>query len=90
MIQRAASEETRGRALASAEGAKTAAFGIGVLTAGLVVGQIGPHVTYALVGVGVLLSAVPLARLVMLRAAEARGDAAGRGVGAMSPVGAAA
>ncbi|HEV7753090.1 MAG TPA: MFS transporter [Baekduia sp.] len=90
MIQRAASEETRGRALASAEGAKTAAFGVGVVTAGLVVGQIGPHLTYAMVGLGVLVSAVPLARLVMLRAAEARGEVAGRAVAAMSPVAAAA
>ncbi|MCW3004839.1 MAG: transporter [Conexibacter sp.] len=76
MIQRAASEETRGRAMASADAAKTAAFGIGVLTAGSVVGAIGPQVTYAFVGVGVLLSALPLARLVILRAAESRAPVA--------------
>jgi MFS family permease len=75
MIQRAASEETRGRALAAAEGAKTAAFGVGVVTAGAVVGTIGPHLTYAFVGAGVLLSALPLARLVTLRAAERAGGA---------------
>jgi hypothetical protein len=56
--------------LASAEGAKTAAFGAGVLAAGLVVGAIGPQITYALVGVGVIASALPLARLVQLRRAE--------------------
>jgi MFS family permease len=71
MIQRAASEETRGRALASAEAAKTAAFGLGVAAAGVVVGHVGPQVTYAFVGLGVLASAVPLARLVRLRRAEA-------------------
>jgi MFS family permease len=70
IIQRAATEETRGRALAAAEAAKTAAFGIGVVTAGVVVGVVGPHVTYAFVGAGVLLSTLPLARLVALRAAE--------------------
>jgi MFS family permease len=68
MIQRAAGDGTRGRALAAAEGAKTAAFGVGVLLAGLVVGHVGPQPTYALVGVGVLVSAIPLARLVVLRA----------------------
>jgi MFS family permease len=67
MIQRAATEGTRGRALAAAEGAKTAAFGVGVLAAGAVVSHLGPQPTYALVGVGVLLSALPLARLVTLR-----------------------
>jgi MFS family permease len=72
MIQRAASDGTRGRAVASADAAKTAAFGVGVLSAGMVVGTIGPQATYAFVGVGVLLSVLPLARLVMLRAAEAR------------------
>jgi MFS family permease len=70
MIQRAASEATRGRALAAAEAAKTAAFGIGVLAAGGVVGALGPQATYALVGVGVLASAAPVARLVALRAGE--------------------
>src|SRR4051794_2623377 len=70
MIQRAATEQTRGRALAAAEGAKTAAFGLGVLAAGAVVGRIGPQATYALVGAGVLLSAAPLARLVAVRAGE--------------------
>jgi MFS family permease len=78
MIQRAASEATRGRALAAAEGAKTAAFGLGVLAAGLVVGRIGPQATYALVGTGVLASALPLARLVVLRGAGT-GTGAGRG-----------
>jgi MFS family permease len=63
MIQRAASDATRGRALAAAEGAKTAAFGIGVLLAGTVVTQLGPQATYALVGVGVLASSLPVARL---------------------------
>jgi MFS family permease len=72
MIQRAASDGTRGRAVASADAAKTAAFGVGVLSAGMVVGTIGPQATYAFVGAGVLLSVLPLARLVMLRAAEAR------------------
>jgi MFS family permease len=72
MIQRAASDSTRGRAVASADAAKTAAFGVGVLSAGMVVGTIGPQATYAFVGVGVLLSVLPLARLVMLRAAESR------------------
>jgi MFS family permease len=76
MIQRAASEATRGRALASAEGAKTAAFGVGVLAAGVIVEYLGPQATYAFVGVGVLLSALPLARLVALRAAEAQPGAA--------------
>jgi MFS family permease len=76
MIQRAASEETRGRAMASADAAKTAAFGVGVLAAGTVVGAIGPQATYAFVGVGVLLSGVPLARLVMLRATESRASVA--------------
>jgi MFS family permease len=76
MIQRAASDATRGRALAAAEGAKTAAFGIGVLTAGSVVAWIGPQATYALVGLGVLGSAAPLARLLVLRAAEGRAPAA--------------
>jgi MFS family permease len=70
MIQRAASDATRGRALASAEGAKTAAFGAGVMAAGLVVGTIGPQITYALVGMGVIASALPLGRLVQLRRAE--------------------
>jgi MFS family permease len=70
MIQRAASEATRGRALAAAEAAKTAAFGIGVLAAGGVVGALGPQATYALVGVGVLASAAPVARLVALPAGE--------------------
>ncbi|MCW3013349.1 MAG: transporter [Solirubrobacterales bacterium] len=63
MIQRAADERTRGRAMAAAEGLKTAAFGAGVLAAGTVVSALGPHATYALVGAGVLLSALPLARL---------------------------
>jgi MFS family permease len=67
MIQRAATEATRGRALAAAEAAKTAAFGVGVLAAGVVVGPLGPQATYALVGVGVLVSALPLARLVAVR-----------------------
>jgi hypothetical protein len=69
MIQRAAGAGTLGRALAAAEGAKTAAFGVGVLAAGSVVSHLGPQATYALVGVGVLLSAIPLARLVTLRLA---------------------
>jgi MFS family permease len=76
MIQRAASEATRGRALAAAEGAQTAAFGIGVVAAGVVVGRIGPHATYALVGFGVLASAVPLARLLALRAGAGAGKRA--------------
>jgi MFS family permease len=63
MIQRAADDDTRGRAMAAAEGLKTASFGAGVLAAGSVVSALGPHATYALVGAGVLLSAVPLARL---------------------------
>lgn len=65
MIQRSASDATRGRALAAAEGAKTAAFGVGVLLAGTVVGHLGPQATYALVGVGVLGSALPVARLAL-------------------------
>lgn len=77
MVQRAASDAIRGRALAAAEGAKTAAFGIGVLTAGTVVGRLGPHATYALVGVGVLVSALPVARLVALRARERGGATVG-------------
>jgi MFS family permease len=64
MIQRSADDSTRGRALATADGAKTAAFGIGVLAAGSVVERLGPQATYAMVGLGVLVSAVPLARLV--------------------------
>jgi MFS family permease len=75
MIQRAASEATRGRALAAAEGAKTAAFGLGVLAAGTVVGHLGPQATYALVGAGVLVSAAPVARLVALRARAGAGTA---------------
>ena len=75
MIQRAATEQTRGRALAAAEGAKTAAFGLGVLAAGAVVGRLGPQATYALVGVGVLVSAAPVARLVALRAGGGRAPA---------------
>ena len=67
MLQRAAGDRTRGRAIAAAEGLKTAAFGGGVLTAGWVVAALGPRATYALVGVGVLFSAVPLARLVRLQ-----------------------
>jgi MFS family permease len=65
MVQRAASDATRGRALAAAEGAKTAAFGLGVLLAGTVVGHLGPQATYALVGVGVLASSLPVARLAL-------------------------
>jgi predicted MFS family arabinose efflux permease len=65
MVQRAASDATRGRALAAAEGAKTAAFGIGVLLAGTVVAHLGPHTTYAVVGVGVLVSSLPVARLLV-------------------------
>jgi MFS family permease len=65
MVQRSASDATRGRALAAAEGAKTAAFGLGVLLAGTVVGHLGPQATYALVGVGVLASSLPVARLAL-------------------------
>jgi MFS family permease len=71
MIQRSADDATRGRALASADGAKTAAFGIGVLAAGSVVEHLGPQATYALVGAGVLVSAVPLARLVRVHRSRA-------------------
>ena len=65
MVQRAATDATRGRALATAEGAKTAAFGVGVLLAGTVVSHLGPQPTYALVGVGVMVSALPVARLAL-------------------------
>jgi MFS family permease len=68
IIQRAVPDDVRGRAMAAAEGAKTAAFGFGVVTAGFVVSAVGPRPTYALVGVGVLLSALPLLRLVRLHA----------------------
>jgi MFS family permease len=71
MIQRRASDATRGRALAAAEGAKTAAFGIGVLLAGTVVTHLGPQATYALVGVGVLVSSLPVARLAIGASAPA-------------------
>jgi MFS family permease len=84
MIQRSASDATRGRALAAAEGAKTAAFGLGVLAAGSVVGALGPQATYALVGVGVILSAAPVARLVALRAA-AGSDAGGAAPATATP-----
>jgi MFS family permease len=82
LIQRSASEATRGRALASAEGAKTAAFGVGVIAAGGVVGTLGPQATYALVGAGVLLSAVPLARLVRPAGGSATGAPAPAPAGA--------
>jgi MFS family permease len=81
LIQRSASESTRGRALAAAEGAKTAAFGVGVLAAGSVVELLGPQVTYAFVGAGVLLSALPLARLVVPRGPIARAPAHAPAVG---------
>ncbi|MEA2307076.1 MAG: hypothetical protein QOH43_4356 [Solirubrobacteraceae bacterium] len=63
IIQRSADDATRGRAIAAADGLKSAAFGAGVLAAGSVVTALGPQATYALVGAGVMMSAVPLVRL---------------------------
>ncbi len=76
LIQRSAGDDIRGRALATADGIKSAAFGAGVLLAGSVVGAVGPQATYAFVGIGVVVSAVPVARLVRLEAQERTAPAA--------------
>lgn len=63
LLQRAAADELRGRTLALADAAKTAAFGVGTVLAGLLVQPIGPQTVYAVVGLGVVVSALPAWRL---------------------------
>jgi MFS family permease len=64
LIVRRAPEHLRARLLAAVEACRNAAFGGGVLLAGTVVTAFGPRLTYAVVGVGVLLGCAPLVALV--------------------------
>lgn len=71
LVQRSTVDAVRGRANALVEGAKTATAAVGTLGAGVAGTMIEPRVLYALVGIGVLVSALPAWSLV--RSAPARG-----------------
>jgi MFS family permease len=58
LLQRYTDDEWRGRVSAAADGLRTGAFAVGVLSAGFGVSALGPRDTYVLVGLGVLLSSV--------------------------------
>jgi hypothetical protein len=65
--------------LAAVDACRNLAFGVGALSAGVVVTFAGPRLVYGLVGVGVLIGCVPIAALVRrlggLRSLRARGPA---------------
>jgi MFS family permease len=71
MLQRCAADDVRGRALALADSLKAAAFAAGMLLAGVIVDAVAPQAVFAVVGAGVLLSAVPA--WLLTRAAAASG-----------------
>jgi MFS family permease len=64
MLQRAADDSVRGRALAVADAAKNAFFGVGTLAGGILVAGLPVHAVYLAVGCGVVASALPAWRLV--------------------------
>lgn len=64
LLTRNALEEQRSRVLGAVDMCRNAAFGVGVLFAGALVGPIGAQLTYAFVGVGVLIGVLPIVALV--------------------------
>jgi MFS family permease len=64
LLQRNTPDHLRARVFGATEAARNVAFGIGALTAGLVVSEIGPQATFGLVGIGVLVGLIPMVRLV--------------------------
>jgi MFS family permease len=64
LILRRTPEELRGRTLAAIDACRNLAFGVGVLSAGVVVSLCGPRLVYGLVGLGVLVGCVPIASMV--------------------------
>jgi MFS family permease len=63
IMQRNTPDSLRGRVQGAMESARNMAFAAGALSAGALVGALGPHATYLVVGVGVLVAATPLWRL---------------------------
>jgi predicted MFS family arabinose efflux permease len=63
-MQRETPDAMRARVFALADSAKTAALGVGVVSAGALIGAFGPQAVYGFVGLGVLLGAAPLVALV--------------------------
>jgi MFS family permease len=64
LLQRNTPDALRARVFGATDAARNVAFGVGALTAGFAVSAIGPHLTFALVGVGVLLGLIPMVKLV--------------------------
>jgi MFS family permease len=64
LILRRTPEHLRGRMLAAVETLRNLAFGVGALTAGVVVTLFGARLVYGLVGLGVLMGCLPIAALV--------------------------
>jgi MFS family permease len=67
ILQRSVPGGMLGQLLATTESIKTAALGLGLLCAGSAVAALGSQHTYLLVGVGVLIGAVPIALSVLGR-----------------------
>jgi predicted MFS family arabinose efflux permease len=65
IMQRNIAQAMLGQLLATTESIKTAALGIGLLAAGTVVAAIGAQHTYLIVGIGVMVGAVPVALAVL-------------------------
>jgi MFS family permease len=64
LLQRNTPDPLRARVLGATDAARNVAFGIGAVTAGVAVSAMGPQLTFALVGVGVLVGLIPMVRLV--------------------------
>jgi MFS family permease len=64
LIMRRTPEHMRARMLAAVDACRNLAFGVGALSAGVVVTLCGPRLVYGLVGLGVLAGCVPIAALV--------------------------
>jgi MFS family permease len=64
LLQRNTPDHLRARVFGATESARNVAFGIGVIGAGFLVSGLGPQLTYAVVGLGVIAGLVPMAKLV--------------------------
>jgi MFS family permease len=64
LILRRTPEHLRARMLAAVDACRNLAFGVGALSAGVVVTFAGPRLVYGLVGAGVLIGCIPIAALV--------------------------
>jgi MFS family permease len=64
LLTRNAPDEKRSRVLGAVDMCRNAAFGLGVIFAGALVGPIGAQLTYAFVGIGVLVGVLPVVALV--------------------------